>query len=181
MKTNLLLLCVASFMATVARPADTPATSTRIGIYDSRAVAYAYFFTPAAMQHRSDLIARAKAAKAAGNTTEFAPLNAELVALQKRNHLQVFSTAPVDDAIAALQPKLPALLNELQVSRLVSKWDEPGLKNVAPTDQVDVTARLVHELLPNPSPQQSHTLASIQSTEPLPLAEAAKLADEGRM
>jgi hypothetical protein len=161
-------------------PIATPAANTRVGIYDSRAVSFAYCWSATGRQAREALIAEAKVARAQGNRPRFAELNARLVALQKRNHLQVFSTEPAGEALAALGPQLPSLQAELGVQRLVSKWDAAGLGGVPTADQVDVTDRLVQALF-TPTPQQAKMLEELKHTPPIPIEEARRLADEGKM
>jgi hypothetical protein len=185
MKSSFLLIALAcavgGSVTKAEQPANGPASGPRVGIYDSRVVAYAHFWSEPARKERDALIARARAAKKAADPAEFKKLNAELVAEQKRDHLQVFSTAPAAQAVMALQPAMPALLKELKVDRLVSKWDAAALKGLPEANCVDVTDRLVREFLPAPTDQQSKIMASMKTTAPLPLDEATRLADEGKM
>lgn len=169
-------------MAAFSRAADAPAAATpRVGLYDSRAIAFAQFWSDAGRQHRHALIAQARAARAGGDAAEFQRLNAEISASQKRAHLAVFSTAPAEEALAALQPALPRLLQELQVSRLVSKWDDAALQRIPAPDRVDVTDALVRELLPHASERQLTTLAAMKTTPPVPLDRAKAMVEKGEM
>lgn len=156
------------------------ATPSAVGVYDSRAVALAYFWSDAATQERTRLINEAKAAKASGQTARLAELSAQLSAMQKRDHLEVFSIAPANEAMAALNPKLPALQNELGVTKLVSKWDEAALATVPAANRVDVTDRLTRELCPLTKEQQK-TLESVKKNPPLPLEKAKALDEQGKL
>lgn len=160
-----LALCGTALFA--ARPATPSAPAReRIGLYDSRAVAYAHFWQPAECAKREALIATARAAKAAGDTKRVKEIERRLGDRQARAHFQIFSTAPADDAMAALAPQLPALHNELGVSRLVSKWDAKTLRLFRTADRVDVTDRLVREFV-TPTEKQQKTIDSIKVAEPL--------------
>jgi hypothetical protein len=188
MKTKFLSALVAFFSACSAlvaagaaapsQPAPAPA-GERIGVYDSRVISYAHFWSAPARQQREALIAAAKAAKAAGDTARFHELGAQLSAAQSRAHLEVFSTAPADDALAALQPKLAEILRAQGVTRLVSKWDEAALQAVPAANRVDVTDRLAREFdLP---PERAKTMEGIKRAKPLPLEEARRLDQAGKL
>jgi hypothetical protein len=184
MKTNWFInLGVAGMLAfTVARAAEPAKAATpRVGVYDSRVVAFAHFWSDAAGKSRNQLIAQARAAKAAGDTARFSELDRALRELQARDHLEVFSTAPADEAMAALKDKLPEIQKELDVTRLVSKWDEPALKDIPEANRIDATDRLVRELLPVPTEKQQKTIAAMKPTQPLPLEQAKKLAQERKL
>ncbi|HWA28358.1 MAG TPA: hypothetical protein VG734_22100 [Lacunisphaera sp.] len=184
MKTRTLLVLGAALLLASARVAatDVPnSTATKIGVYDSRLLAYAHFWSEPATRERNELIAQARAAKTAADPDRFHKLDVQLVAMQRRSHLQVFSTAPADEAMAALHERLPALQRELGVGRLVSRWDEPALATVPDADRIDVTDRLLREFLPHPSDYHQKVIASMKDAKPLPLAEATKLADEGKL
>ena len=64
---------------------------------------------------------------------------------QEQNHLQVFSTAPVDQILAEMKERVAVIQKEAGVSRLVSKWDEKSLATHKRAEQVDVTDLLLHE------------------------------------
>jgi hypothetical protein len=184
MKTKLLgrmsaLVLLAAVAVSAAEPVAV--SEVRVGVYDSRIVAFARFWSEAAGKSRDDLIAQARAAKAAGNQDKFTLLGQMLRELQTRDHLEIFSTAPADEAMAELQGKIPALLRELNVARLVSRWDESSLKALPTAERVDVTDRLVREFLPTPTDKQVKTIAELKKAEPVPLEKAKKLAAEGKL
>lgn len=171
--TRALLCTAATCLALAARAAE------RVGIYDSRALAYACFNSP---EHLAALRARmteAKAAKARGDEARYHALAEEMQAEQKRSHLQVFSTAPVPEALAELQPQIAAVQRELGVTRLVSKWDEAALRAVPAADRVDVTEALLRDLPLNE--KQRTVLRELLAKEPLPLWKAKALALAGKL
>lgn len=143
------------------------AATERVGVYDSRAVAYAHFWSADAQRSRNEVIAAGKAAKAAGDTAVFAAKSRVMADYQKRMHDQVFSSAPATDAMAALTARMPALLGEIGVARLVSKWDEKALQAVPAAQRIDVTEKLVREFI-TPNEKQQKVLDSMKTTEPVP-------------
>jgi hypothetical protein len=168
-------------LSLTAAPAAEPAGSTaeRVGIYDSRIVAFAHFWSAAECEKREALTASAQSAKAAGEQARADELVRQILALQKRSHLQVFSTAPADEAMAALHAGLPAIRQELGVVRLISKWDEAALRDVAEANRIDATDRLTREF--HPDAKRQKTIREMKKVKPLPLAEAKKLAEAGKL
>lgn len=167
MKANSLLLLLAAVLAiTTGGRLAAAAPADRVGVYDSRAVAYAHFWSPDADRARRETIAAARAAQAAGDTAGFERRSAAMAALQKRMHEEVFSTAPCTEALAALAPRLPELLRELGVTRLVSKWDAKALRDVPEAVRVDVTEELVRQFL-TPNGKQRKVLDAMKTTAPL--------------
>jgi hypothetical protein len=161
------------------RAADTNAVPTRIGVYDSRAVAFAWFSSSAEQKQIHDMIAKARGAQAAGDTRRFEELGATLQRMQDQMHREGFSTAPATEALAELSGRLPEIERAAGVSALVSKWDEAGLKTHGKAERVDVTERLVSEF--KPTEQQLKTIASLESTKPLPMDECNELIAKGKM
>lgn len=142
----------------------------RVGIYDSRIVAYACFNTPENLAATRALVAEGKAAQERGETDRVRTLERQIKADQKRLHLQVFSTAPVPEALAQLAAQVEVVLRETGVTRLVSKWDDDALRDVPAAERVDVTAALVRELPLNE--KQRATMRELATKKPLPLWQA---------
>lgn len=168
-------------LSLAAVPAAEPAQTAevRVGIYDSRIVSFAYFWSEPVRQERDALVASAKAAKAAGDTVRFKELEQQIIAAQNRSHLQVFSTAPADEAMVALKDKLPAIRHELGVARLVSQWDEAALKGISAANRVDASDRLAREF--NPDTKRLQTIGQMKKSKPLPLDEATRLMQAGKL
>jgi hypothetical protein len=159
--------------------AETGAPPERIGIYDSRVIAYAHFWSDAYQRRLNELTKAAKAARAAGQTGRFNELEAALKKAQEESHLQVFSTASVDDVLAAMRDRLPAIQKEAGVARLVSKWDETALKEYKDAQQVDVTDLLLREF--KLDEKKMKVTRDIRKKKPLPLDKARELARKGEL
>jgi len=148
-------------------------TAQRIGTYDSRVVAYAHFWAPEQQKQLKDKAEVARAAKSAGDTAQFKKLSKEMSDLQEKLHRQVFSTAPADEAMAALASRLPEIQKQASVSALVSKWDQQALGSYKSAQQVDVTDLLVREF--KLDAKQLKTVEEIKNQKPVPLEKIEKL------
>ncbi len=181
MKTTFSVLCGlgcwwlgGGVMAMAGDGTATPAAPVRVGIYDSRAVAYAHFWSESCQSKLKEQMAAARTAKQAGDTARFKELDATLRQTQDQLHREVFSTAPATDAMAAIKDKIPEIEKQAGVTVLVSKWDDQMLKQYRDAEKVDVTDRLVHEFI-QPTAQQQKVLFEMQKQKPLPLDKCNEL------
>lgn len=166
-------------MATCFAPLVCPAASPeRVGTYDSRLVAFAAFWDTTHQAKLAAQINDARAAKEQGDRTRHDAINREIAVQQRQMHLQVFSTAPIDELLATLAEHLPKLQQEAGVSRLISQWDETALAGIPNAARVDVTDQLVREFkLPDDKLRQLDQLkAKFKTTKPLPLWRARLMA-----
>jgi len=186
MKTTLhRTLTLAAALAVLFCTANLPAAETnnlspRIGVYDSRAVAYAWFWSAKHQTWLKQQMQTARAAKAAGDTNRFQELDTMLSGHQAEMHREVFSTAPPGEALAEITDRLPAIQKAAGVTALVSKWDDPALKTYPDAEQVDVTDTLVREFI-TPSPQQQKVISGMKTVAPLPLDKCNELIRKGEI
>lgn len=166
-------LAIAS--STMLRAAETNVTRERIGIYDSRVIAYAHFWSDAQQHKLNEMVEAARDARSAGQTNRHDELNAALKKLQEQNHLQVFSTAPVDEALADIKDRLPAIQKEAGVSKLISKWDEAALRQHPKAKLVDITDALAREF--KPGEKQLKTILEIKKNKPVPMGQMQNMKD----
>jgi len=160
------LLAACSFC--LAAPA-----AERVGVYDSRIVAYACFNTQENLAATRARVAEGKSAQERGETARFRALEQQIKHDQKRLHLQVFSTAPAPEALALLAAQVEVVRRETGVTRLVSKWDEDALRDLPAAERIDVTDALVRELPLNE--KQRATMRALATKKPLPLWQAKLL------
>lgn len=185
MKTHLLILGLVAALTGAANFAAEPSAvgdhsgSRRVGVYDSRVVAFAHFWSGPNQAGLQQMMAAARAAQAAGDTQRYRSCAQALADLQTRLHLEVFSTAPCTEALSALKERLPDLMRQADVTALVSRWDTPALQQFPDAARIDVTDLLVREF-EIPAAQQK-MLAAIKDTPPLPLDEARKANAAGKM
>lgn len=165
-----------STMARAGATDESNATMQRIGVYDSRVVAYAHFCTAEHQQWLKEKINAAKAAKAVGDQAKFEKLSKEMADEQRRIHREGFSTAPADLAMATLKTRLPEIQRQASVSLVVSKWDKETLAVFKSAQQVDVTDLLVAEF--KPDTKQLKTIEEIKKQKPVPLDKIDKMHDD---
>ena len=180
---SLLAQAIAFSLAFISPPsshaADTASLTNRVGVYDSRTIAYAHFWSEGYQQKIKDLAKSAKEAKAAGDMVRFRDMEAELKNEQDQNHLRVFSTAPVDSILALMQNRVDEVQRTTRVGRLVSKWDAPTLTQFKQAEQIDVTDALLRDFRPNE--KQMKVIADIRKQKALPLEKAQELLRKGKL
>jgi hypothetical protein len=186
MKTMFSVLCGLGFWwfggGTVAMAGEGSASNAapvRIGIYDSRAVAYAHFWSESYQSKLKEQVGAARAAQQAGDTARFKELDDALRQMQDQLHRQVFSTAPADEALAALKGQIPEIEKQAGVTVLVSKWGEAALKKHPHAEPVDVTGQLVREF--KPTEKQLKVIADLQKQKPLSLEKCDELIRKGQI
>ncbi len=173
MKVNLhSTLAIAAVFAGAVFASNLPAVQTntipvRVGVYDSRAVAYAWFTSSPHMRELDKQVQAAKDARASGDTKRFRELRATLRQMQAQILREGFSTAPPVEALAQIKDRLPAIESAAGITALVSKWDNAGLKKYPGAERMDVTDPLVQEF--NPTEKQLKIISSIEKNKPLSL------------
>lgn len=142
----------------------------RVGTFDSRAVAIAYFGSKTFNRHLNALRAELKAAKADGNQKRVKELEAEGPALQELMHKQGFSTWPVDNILETIERKIPEIAKQADVEVIVSKWDIVYQRSGV--EFVDVTDLMVRPF--EPDEDTWRTIKDIQKQDPVPLENLKK-------
>lgn len=160
-----------------AAPKESVATmgdngATKIGIYDSRAVAVAFAGSEKQEASTKALRAERDQAKATGDEKRVAALEAEGKARQAKLHRQAFGAASVNDILALYPEEIQALKGKHILADLVSKWDEAGLANHSGAERVDVTNELIE--IPRPNDRQRKSAQKIQKSKPLTNAQLDK-------
>ena len=156
-------------------PATTPTNVVRVGTYDSRAIAIAFYRSPSFTNWLADLKAKHEKAKAEGNQKRVAEFEVEGKASQQLAHKQGFSTAPVDDILAHIKDQLPEIAKKAGVGPIVSKWDKAALAKYKSSDLVDVTMALVDAF--KPDDRTRGIVMDSQKAPPIPLEEAENIKD----
>ncbi len=175
-----LCLVMRAALALAGEPAAKPADAkVRIGVYDSRAIVVAFFGSEVFKAFDGKELADKKAeydkAKAEGNQTRVAELEAWGKALQIRLHKQGFSTAPVDDILKHIKDKMPEIAKSAGVGPIVSKWDKETLAKYESAERVDITMALVDAF--RPTEGQRKAAIDIQKKTPISLKEAENIND----
>ncbi len=103
------------------------AKPVRVGTFDSRAVALAYYRkvyqSPEFTARLKKLKEEHAQAKAAGDEEKAKRLESEGRGEQARSHSQVFGSASIDEIMAKIKDQLPAVAKQAGVDLIVSKWN----------------------------------------------------------
>jgi hypothetical protein len=164
----------------VAVAGDNTNSPSAIGVYDSRAVAYAHFWSAPRQKNLQEQMALARDAKTAGNTAKFEEYRSAIRAGQDQIHREVFSTAPADEAMAAIKDRIPEIEKQVGVTALVSKWDGKTLQTYKDVRCVDMTDQLVRQFI-QPTEQQSKVISSMEKSEPLSPEKCEELIRKGEI
>ena len=173
---SVVLVLVMGALGCASKLAATPENeNVRIGIYDSRAIAVGWANTEPFNAWWGSLQSEYQKAKSTGDQQRVDELEAEAEARHRLQHMQAFSTAPVDDILATIEDSLPRIMEDAGVTLLVSKWDQETLDKYPSAELVDVTMMLVDAF--QPSERQRQLAIEIQTQDPISLDEAEKITD----
>ncbi len=149
------------------KAAQTSGATVRVGTFDSRALALAYYRSEPFNAQIQKLKAEHEKAKAAGNEQRAKELSAEGQAQQELGHKQGFGTWPVDNILETIKRQIPEIARQANVDVIVSKWNivyqRPGV------EFVDVTDLMVKPF--NPDEATLKIIKEIQKQDPIPLEE----------
>ena len=129
--------------STEEQPATPP---RRVGVYDSRSIAFAYWTPEKRSEYVDGLQKQQKAATARGDDDEAKRLSDKIWAHRILLSMQVFSTAPVDNILDTIKGSLAQVKKRADIDLLASKWDRTSLSRYKEAEQVDVTLLLLAEL-----------------------------------
>jgi hypothetical protein len=147
--------------------------AVRIGTFDSRAVALAYYRSPSVMKELTGMRADLEKAKAAGDETKAKDLEARGPAMQMLMHQQVFSNGSIGNIMPALASRLPDVAKAAGVVAIVSSWELP--RSAPGVELVDVTPLVVALLAPDA--QTTKIIESMRGQKPIPLLDALLIKD----
>ena len=152
----------------------------RVGTYDSRVIAMAYYLSEAynAAEGRTteECNKEMEKARASGDQRQVAAVEAKykhLIETQIRRHKQVFSTAPIDDLLLLIKDHLPEIAKAAGVGPIVSQWDKSALQQYKGAELADVTVPMAKAL--HPTDHQLNAALDLQKQNPMPLKQAEKM------
>ncbi len=183
MRSLMLPLIIGSItlISTSAGHAQQPSESTpvRIGTFDSRAIATAYYNSVefrAGLQEKVHRLERdLEAARAAGDSAQVEKMEAYMPAFQQIMHHQGFGVGSVRGIMQTLEDQLPKIARDAGVSMIVSKWEVAHA--IPAVELVDLTPQLV--ALFEPSDQVLQWIASLKGQDPVPVDELLGWSPEG--
>ena len=162
-----LALPVALLVASAAPGAADTSAKLRIGTFDSRLVALAYYRSAHGHDALSGLREDIARAKAANDDKRLKGLEAKGPALQNLMHQQVFGCLSVPNVLAAVSDSLPMIAARAGVSMLVSKWEIRC--DTSGAERVDVTLQIVDLFQPDPATRAMIEDAMKQKAAPVPV------------
>ncbi|HSM16106.1 MAG TPA: hypothetical protein VK845_03785 [Gemmatimonadales bacterium] len=145
----------------------TSGSKVRVGTFDSRALAMAYYRSEAFVRLMTDLRGEYEKAKAAEDEKRVKELEVEGPAQQELMHKQGFGTWPVDNILKKIKGKMPEIARQADVDVTVSKWNIVYQRSGVAL--VDVTDLMVRPF--NPDEETLGIVKGIQKTDPVPLEE----------
>lgn len=147
--------------------ADVPGTTdrTRVGTYDSRAIAIAFAGSDIFTGLNAPIVEEHRGAKERGDQKRVAEIEQMMTEKQAKMHLQGFGTASVDDLLAHVKDRIPAVEQEQNIVAIVSKWDEAALAKYGSCERVDVTDALA--ALYDPGEKQLGWIEDLKGKAPL--------------
>ncbi len=166
---RLLLLTIAGAAAAIlasSSPAQEPGeTSTlRVGTFDSRAVAIAFYRSPPFQERVAGLLTESRAARESGDAWRVMQIEKYKPAMSHRMHQQGFSTGSVREIMQELDTELQRVAEDAGVSVIISRW-EVAFSNPA-VELIDVTPQVV--ALIDSSEEALAMIRDIQESEPVP-------------
>ncbi len=166
MKQKLIIASIACILALAlisSNQSQAKAKTIRVGVYDNRAIALAYFGSD--YNHFLKKREEFQKAQASGDSVQIKALNAWVEKFQRKLHFQGFCRAPVDDLLLLVQDKIPGLLESTGVDLITWYPDYTGVG----VETVDITNQLV--ALFDPTEGKLKEIEALKGTEPAALAD----------
>ncbi|MEI6899403.1 MAG: hypothetical protein WCL00_05965 [Bacteroidota bacterium] len=139
----------------------------KIGVYDSRAVVFAYSRSHYFKEHLQKFAKQSDSAEKAKDTVRVKEFSMQAMSYQHLLHQMIFSTGSVHEIMDLIKDQLPELAKKEGVSLIMSKyevsWKDPSIEVVDLTDQVS--------MLFKPSDDYKKMAVEISKNAPVPLEE----------
>jgi hypothetical protein len=154
--------------------------SLRIGTFDSRAIATAYYNSVefrAEFQEKVHRLERdLEAARAAGDSAQVERMEAYMPAFKQIMHHQGFGVGSVRGIMQKLEEQLPQIAEDAGVLLIVSKWEVTH--HDASVEVVDVTSQIV--ALFDPRDRVLQLVKDFRGLDPVPFDELLGWSPEGK-
>lgn len=145
----------------------------RVGVYDSRGVAIAYYRTDWWNKQVQEKMKETEKAKAAGDTQKVKELEEWGQSSQTKAHLQGFGTAPVKNLLERVNKELALAAQQAGVDIIVSKWQiDYQAKDAQVVDMTDAIVALY-----KPSEETLKILEEMKKQPPVSEEELLKMKD----
>ncbi|MEJ2105044.1 MAG: hypothetical protein P8X47_10775 [Ignavibacteriaceae bacterium] len=158
-----IFVLVISILLIIPAEVTNAQTVIRIGVFDSRAVAVAYYNSDFSNTKEifQSIATQMQEAKSKDDKQAIAKIEREATLRQAMLHEQGFGTGSVINITETVKDKLTQLANDENLSAIVSKWEISfNNNNVA---LIDITEKIVHFFDPND--QMKDMVKEIMQTE----------------
>jgi hypothetical protein len=152
------------FFAAISGNIEPAKPTIKIGTFDSRVVALAYFRSEEYQLAMTEFHKKYQMAKVEKNDSLIKALEKEGPWTQIRMHQQVFSNAGTSNILSKIADALPGIAREAGVVLIVSKWEMPYLDSSV--EVVDVTLPIAKLFKPNE--QTLKIIEQMKNQEPIP-------------
>lgn len=152
----------------VGNAQELPDQAMRIGTFDSRAVALAYYRSADGIERMiQEWDQKWSDAEAAGDSARMEELRLFKPSFQHLMHQQVFSTGSIGNVLREIEDDLSSIAAEARVSIIVSRWElSYSARDVS---LIDVTPQMV--ALFDVDEEVASQVAQMKDVEPVPLEE----------
>ncbi len=140
---------------------------TKIGVYDSRAIVFAYSRSGFFADYQSKFRSQNDSANKVHDTLMVKQLSVQAMSYQHLLHQMIFATGTTAALVKLVKDQLPEVAKKAGVNIIMSKyelaWADPEVQTV------DITNEMVR--LFKPTENIDEMLKEIQKTDPVPLEE----------
>jgi hypothetical protein len=168
-RTTILAAAVLTLSATgLSKAQESGDPLPRIGTFDSRAVALAYYRSPEGLERmKPEWDRELRDAEAAGDSARVAELKLFMPSFQHLLHQQVFSTGSICNVLREIEDDLPGIAAAAGVDLIVSQWELPYRS--PDVELIDLTSDIVALFVVDE--ETAGFLAQMADVEPMPLEE----------
>lgn len=160
---RILAVCGLALLLALGACLQRVAAQTRVGVFDSRAIALARFHCPDFDNPAKQLHAKLEHAQQQGDEKEIARLKRLGPLHQAHLHDLVFGSGSVNKYFKELKERLSAIAQEENLVMIVSKWETANL--TADVVLVDITEKLVD--LYHPDENIRRMKEGVKNSEPV--------------
>jgi hypothetical protein len=144
-----------------------PTSKVRVGTYDSRALAIAYYSSKPFKRQIKEMRTEYENAKGAGDEKRLRELEIDGSTQQELMHKQGFSIWQVDNILQKIKGEIPEVATQADVDIIISRW--AAVYQRTGVEFIDVTRLMV--MLFDPDEQTLKMIEDIQKQTPIPLEE----------
>jgi hypothetical protein len=165
---SVLAAALTLLVADIGQAQEVTDRALRIGTFDSRAVALAYYRSPEGLERmKPEWDRELRDAEATGDSARVEELKLFMPSFQHLLHQQVFSTGSICNVMREIEEDLPGIAAAAGVDLVVSEWELPYRS--PDVEVTDLTPSIV--ALFDMDEETARFVAQMADVEPVPLEE----------